>query len=114
MTSPKKVASWRLIATLLALVLVAAACGSGTATEAASPELDVAGETEGVENAAFEDEADTAVRTLNIGAIPDQEPERLQRTYDLLANYLEAEIDNLEVVYVPVTCLLYTSDAADE
>ncbi len=109
MTSPKKVASWRLIATLLALVLVAAACGSDTSTEQASPETDVAGESiESEETVAdvaaeAEGEADTAVRTLNLGAIPDQEPERLQRTYDLLATYLEAEIDNLAVEYIPVT-----------
>jgi len=109
MTSPKKVASWRLIATLLALVLVAAACGSDTSTEQASPETDVAGESiESEETVAdvaaeAEGEADTAVRTLNLGAIPDQEPERLQRTYVLLATYLEAEIDNLAVEYIPVT-----------
>jgi len=39
---------------------------------------------------------------LRIGAIPDQEPERLQRTYGLLADYLEAELDVI-VEYVPVT-----------
>ena len=109
-----KVASWRLIAALITLALVAAACGSDSTTDAASaPEAAVASETtESEEDEAMEDEEEamedeeestTEVRTLNIGAIPDQEPERLQRTYDLLATYLEAEIDNLEVEYVPVT-----------
>ena len=104
MTSPKKAASWRLIATLLALVLVAAACGSDTTTEAAAePDANAAAIDEADTVSAEDETSDTAVRTLNIGAIPDQEPERLQRTYDLLATYLEAEIDNLEVEYVPVT-----------
>ena len=120
MTSPKKAASWRLIATLLALVLVAAACGSDTTPEAAAepavgaaqadagagdaPDANAAAAIDEADTVSAEDEAsDTAVRTLSIGAIPDQEPERLQRTYDLLATYLEAEIDNLEVEYVPVT-----------
>ena len=39
---------------------------------------------------------------LRIGAIPDQDPEELQRTYDLLADHLEADLD-LTVEYVPVT-----------
>ena len=105
MTSPKKVASWRLIASLLALVLVAAACGSDSSTEQASaPETEIAEESiESEDSVESADEATSAVRTLNLGAIPDQEPERLQRTYDLLATYLESEIDNLEVQYVPVT-----------
>ena len=104
MTSLKKAASWRLIATLLALVLVAAACGSDTTTEAAAePDANAAAIDEADTVSAEDETSDTAVRTLNIGAIPDQEPERLQRTYDLLATYLEAEIDNLEVEYVPVT-----------
>ena len=104
MTSPKKAASWRLIATLLALVLVAAACGSDTTTEAAAePDANAAAIDEADTVSAEDETSDTAVRTLSIGAIPDQEPERLQRTYDLLATYLEAEIDNLEVEYVPVT-----------
>lgn len=40
--------------------------------------------------------------TLRIAAIPDQEPERLARTYDLVSEYLSEALD-VEVEYVPVT-----------
>jgi phosphonate transport system substrate-binding protein len=39
---------------------------------------------------------------LTTGAIPDQDPEKLQRLYGKLAKYLEAEL-NVPVVYKPVT-----------
>ncbi|MEX2467437.1 MAG: putative selenate ABC transporter substrate-binding protein [Gemmatimonadota bacterium] len=39
---------------------------------------------------------------LAVGAIPDQDPEVLQRTYGRLVEYLEAELD-VDVVYRPVT-----------
>ena len=98
MTSSKSVASWRLLATLIALALVAIGCGSTTTT---------ASDTESSETpSSASDEGtapDAATATLRIGAIPDQEPERLQRTYDLLSTYLETEIDGLTVEYVPVT-----------
>ena len=101
MTSPNRFASRRLIAALLALAFIAAACSSSTTTTeaAAAPETAEEVETEEVEVPADTD----AVQTLRIGAIPDQEPERLQRTYDLLAEYLEEEIPGLAVEYVPVT-----------
>ncbi len=41
--------------------------------------------------------------TLSIGAIPDQDPELLQRLYGLVADHLEAELPGVEVEYVPVT-----------
>lgn len=41
--------------------------------------------------------------TLSISAIPDQEPERLQRLYGLVADHLEAELPGVTVEYVPVT-----------
>lgn len=76
MTARRKYASWRTLTQLLvAFALIAAACGSDS------------GDTDEV---------------LRIGAIPDQEPERLQRTYGLLADYLAEELD-VEVEYVPVT-----------
>ena len=107
-TSPStRFTSWRLIAALLAIALTAAACGSDASTATATEaEPEAAAETEAeTEDDAIEDETESVegVRTLRIGAIPDQEPERLQRTYDLLADYLEEEIPNLEVEYVPVT-----------
>jgi len=80
-------ASWRarthFIAIISALLVVASACGSSaTETEATSS---------------------PQTSTLRIGAIPDQEPERLQRTYGLLADYLESELPDTTVEYVPVT-----------
>ncbi|NJR51790.1 MAG: putative selenate ABC transporter substrate-binding protein [Leptolyngbyaceae cyanobacterium CSU_1_3] len=41
-------------------------------------------------------------KTLAMGAIPDQDPEKLQRLHSKLANYLEAEL-KVPVVYKPVT-----------
>ncbi|MEM9464076.1 MAG: putative selenate ABC transporter substrate-binding protein [Actinomycetota bacterium] len=40
--------------------------------------------------------------TLRIAAIPDQEPERLARTYELVSDYLAETLD-VDVEYVPVT-----------
>lgn len=39
---------------------------------------------------------------LNVGAIPDQDPEKLQRLYGILADYLSAEL-GVPVNYQPVT-----------
>jgi len=44
----------------------------------------------------------TTVEPLIAGAIPDQDPENLQRLYDKLANYLETEL-GVPVEYKPVT-----------
>lgn len=44
----------------------------------------------------------TAVKTFTTGAIPDQDPEKLQRLYSKLAKYLEAEL-KVPVAYKPVT-----------
>ncbi|WP_218079876.1 putative selenate ABC transporter substrate-binding protein [Anthocerotibacter panamensis] len=41
-------------------------------------------------------------RPLVAGAIPDQDPEKLQRLYSKLSNYLQAEL-GVPVVYKPVT-----------
>ncbi|NJP10783.1 MAG: putative selenate ABC transporter substrate-binding protein [Leptolyngbyaceae cyanobacterium RU_5_1] len=41
-------------------------------------------------------------RALTTGAIPDQDPEKLQRLYGKLAKYLEKELQ-VKVVYKPVT-----------
>lgn len=41
-------------------------------------------------------------RVLRISAIPDQDPEKLQRLYGLVADYLSAEV-GIPVAYVPVT-----------
>jgi phosphonate transport system substrate-binding protein len=44
----------------------------------------------------------TETKTLRIGAIPDQDPEKLQRLYGKLAQYLTKEL-KVPVVYKPVT-----------
>lgn len=44
----------------------------------------------------------TTVKTFTTGAIPDQDPEKLQRLYSKLAKYLEAEL-KVPVAYKPVT-----------
>ena len=57
-----------------------------------------------------------AEEILRIGAIPDQNPEHLNRLYKVLSSELSEQL-NVQVRYKPVTnyaCLLYTSDAADE
>ena len=41
-------------------------------------------------------------KTLNIGAIPDQDPEQLQRLYPVVADYLSDKL-GAKVVYRPVT-----------
>lgn len=41
--------------------------------------------------------------TLRVGAIPDQDPEKLQRTYGLVSRYLQAKLPGVKVKYVPVT-----------
>ena len=42
------------------------------------------------------------VEPLSVGAIPDQDPEKLQRLYDQLTNYLSVEL-GVPVTYQPVT-----------
>lgn len=83
----------RKLALLLALVLIAAACGSDsddTASENAEGSDDTAGEVGEFEG------------PLVIGAIPDQDPEILARNYELVADYLGEEI-GVEVQFQPVT-----------
>ena len=46
--------------------------------------------------------ASSSVQPLSVGAIPDQDPEKLQRLYAKLAGYLSAELD-VPVEYQPVT-----------
>lgn len=70
------------VGTLLAavVVFVAAACGSG----------------------APGDPGGGGERTLSISAIPDQDPQQLQRQYGTLSDYLTERLD-VRVRYVPVT-----------
>ena len=52
-------------------------------------------------SAASTENADVVQRPLVISAIPDQDPEKLQRLYDSLANYLSTEL-GVPVIYKPV------------
>ena len=63
---------------LTACLLLLAGCGTGSDARTDPPEA------------------------LTIGAIPDQEPQELQRLYALLADYLSEELD-VPVEYLPVT-----------
>jgi len=62
---------------LAALAVLGAGCGRDAATESAD-------------------------RTLTIGAIPDQDPQELQRLYGVVADQLQREL-GVEVEYRPVT-----------
>ncbi|MCB0990579.1 MAG: PhnD/SsuA/transferrin family substrate-binding protein, partial [Acidimicrobiales bacterium] len=87
MSPASKSVSWRaLLAAIAATLFFLAGCGDG----------DDSPDSSGDGNGAASEE------TLTIGAIPDQEPERLQRTYGLLSDYLAAEL-GVDVEYVPVT-----------
>jgi phosphonate transport system substrate-binding protein len=57
--------------------------------------------TEG-QNGGSKENATEAVIPLAVGAIPDQDPEKVQRLYSKLATYLEAEL-GVPVAYEPVT-----------
>ena len=77
----------RLVLLVMTIALAAAACGSSDDTSTAS-----GGET-----------ADgAAITEINLGAIPDQDPELLARNYDLLASYLGDEL-GVTVNFEPVT-----------
>lgn len=51
---------------------------------------------------AEETEGERSTEAISIGAIPDQNPEKLQRLYGAVADYLTGEL-GVEVDYVPVT-----------
>lgn len=54
------------------------------------------------ESRAHKNEAAAEPPRLVVSAIPDQDPEKLQRLYGLLADYLSASL-NVTVIYKPVT-----------
>lgn len=87
MIAGRSSASWRaLIPALVALSLIAASCGGeSSSNDSADAGADA-----------------SASEVFRIGAIPDQEPERLQRTYGLLSDYLSDSL-GVTVEYVPVT-----------
>ncbi len=74
-----------LISFVLAFALLTGACGSSEA-----------------ENGSSGGNAATGVEEINLGAIPDQDPEILARNYGLLADYLGDEL-GVTVNFEPVT-----------
>lgn len=84
--------------TLAALLL------SATALTACNPASDSIGEGSGTDSSEVSESAgDRADKTvLVVGAIPDQDPEKLNRLYDKLTSYLADELD-VEVQYRQVT-----------
>jgi phosphonate transport system substrate-binding protein len=87
---PKK----QVISCLIGLLLLSAtACGS--------PKQDTPANRN--QSSAVPNQTDPqTAKVLTIGAIPDQDPDKLQRLYGKLANYLSKEL-GVQVVYKPVT-----------
>lgn len=81
-----------LLLSLLAAVLVLAACGDD----------DDSASTDSTGDATSAEDADApSGGTLVIGGIPDQDPDRLQRQFGLVADHLAEEL-GIDVVYEPV------------
>lgn len=85
--------STAVLAGLVAVGLVATSCGEDT-------EQDAAASAQSTEASSVAET--TTVEEITIGAIPDQDPEKIARNYGLLAEYLEDEI-GVSVDFQPVT-----------
>jgi phosphonate transport system substrate-binding protein len=79
------------------LLLAAVGCAPDRAVTSAGEQVGSADPAETSESPAASE-----VEPLSVGAIPDQDPEKLQRLYGQLADYLSAEL-GVSVVYEPVT-----------
>lgn len=82
------------LALTLALITTLGACGSSKDTNKEATEAESTADSQ--QEASFSG-------TLKVGAIPDQDPEKLQRTYSLLATYLQNALPGIKAEYVPVT-----------
>lgn len=104
MSAGRPSASWRTLIPLSILALTAASCAGGSSDSTESAEST---QPSGSQVPAETVEPPAEAATFRIGAIPDQEPERLQRTYGLLSEFLEIELGDvapgIAVEYVPVT-----------
>ncbi len=107
MSTARPSASWRTLIALSSLALTAASCAGGS-----SDSTESSGSTESIQPSGSDGPSESVENpaeavTFRIGAIPDQEPERLQRTYGLLSDFLEEELADvapgIAVDYVPVT-----------
>jgi phosphonate transport system substrate-binding protein len=79
--------SWGTAIMGVALLVFAVGCGDDPASTAGAPNGTAA---------AFSG-------TLHVGAIPDQDPDKLLRTYEQVSEYLETALPGVEVEYRPVT-----------
>ena len=75
------------------LLVTAIACAGGNVSDSASNSSN---------RAESQLPVDREVEPLSVGAIPDQDPEKLQRLYDKLTTYLSSEL-GVPVTYQPVT-----------
>ncbi len=98
MRTPHAVAA-RCSVVLLAGALLVAACGSDSDPSSEAP-VESANTTEPASTEPATEPASDEV--LRIGAIPDQDVDKLNRTYGLVSDYLSTEL-GVPVEYVPVT-----------
>lgn len=84
----------------MTLALVATACGSSSDTTVGSSGESAGDDT--TEEAAEGGDDSAELTEINLGAIPDQDPELLARNYGLLADYLTEEL-GVTVNFEPVT-----------
>ncbi len=90
----------KLILLLMTFALVASACGSSSDTATGSSGESADDTTEESTEDSTEESAE--ITEINLGAIPDQDPELLARNYGLLADYLTEEV-GVTVNFEPVT-----------
>ncbi len=86
---------------ILAITLLAAAataCGSDPKEKAESATTTGSNST-----TTKGDATPTFTGTLKVSAIPDQDPEKLLRTYGRFATYIETQVPGIKVEYVPVS-----------
>lgn len=108
-STAKRRSSLRFLALLAGLITLLSACSSDADTGSEEPQESSTEQTDSESEAESESESGTDTPlaefsgTLAIGAIPDQDPEVLQRLYGLLVDHLETELPGVTVEYVPVT-----------
>ena len=90
------------VAALAVLAVALAACGSDDDSPDAPTSDTPTSDTPATDTSQVVADADEAGGTLRVGAIPDQDPEVLQRQFGLVTDHLEA-VTGLDVQYVPVT-----------